>query len=146
MVDEARRPTGVSVMAVVVAVAGAADILAGLGDIGVGGGFLTDLGFGATLDGIMTIVGLGLVLVGVLALVTALGLWLQRGWAWSIARLWASLCVVVGIVSAGLSLLGDSLTSWIIATIVAALVPAIIAAAVLWYLYRPEVKVAFGRT
>ena len=49
-------------MAAVAVIAGVVDILAGLGDIGMGGGFLGDRGFGATLDGVMTIVGIGLVL------------------------------------------------------------------------------------
>ena len=47
------------------------------------------------------IVGLFLVAVGVLGLVSGFGLWLERDWAWLIARLWASLCIIVGLVSAG---------------------------------------------
>ncbi len=140
------RPMGVTVMAVVAVVAGILDILAGLGDIGIGGGFLTKIGFGTTLDGIMTIVGLFLVAVGVLGLVSGFGLWGERHWAWLIARLWASLCVIVGLVSAGLSLFGTTLTSEIIAAIGASLVPAIAGVVVLWYLYQPQVKAAFRRT
>jgi hypothetical protein len=140
------RPMGVTVMAVVAVVAGILDILAGLGDIGIGGGFLTKIGFGTTLDGIMMIAGLVLVAVGVLGLVSGFGLWRERDWAWLVARLWASLCVIVGLVSAGLSLFGSTLTSEIIAAIGAALVPAIAGAVVLWYLYQPQVKAAFRRT
>ena len=140
------RPMGVTVMAVVAVIAGILDILAGLGDIGIGGEFLTKIGFGTTLDGIMMIVGLFLVAVGVLGLVSGFGLWLERDWAWLIARLWASLCIIVGLVSAGLSLFGTTLTSEIIAAIGAALVPAIAGAVVLWYLYQPQVKAAFRRT
>ena len=140
------RPTGVAVMAVVAGIAGIIDILAGLGDIGIGGGLLTKLGFGTTLDGIMMLAGLALVVVGVLGLVSGVGLWRERGWAWLIARLWATLCIIVGLLSAGLSVFGTSLTSEIVAAIVAAIVPAIAAAVVLWYLYRPEVKAAFQRT
>lgn len=140
------RPMGVTVMAVVAALAGIMDILAGLGDIGIGGGFLTKIGYGTTLDGIMMIVGVVLVAVGVLGLVSGFGLWRERDWAWLVARLWASLCVIVGLVSAGLSLFGNTLTSEIIATIGAALVPAVAGAVVLWYLYQPQVKAAFGRT
>ena len=140
------RPMGVSVMAVVAVLAGIMDILAGLGDIGIGGGFLTKIGFGTTLDGIMMIAGLVLVAVGVLGLVSGFGLWRERDWAWLIARLWASLCLIIGLVSAGLSLFGTTLTSEIIAAIGASLVPALAAAVVLWYLYRPQVKAAFRRT
>ena len=140
------RPTGVAVMAVVAILAGIMDILAGLGDIGIGGGILTKIGFGTTLDGIMMVVGVIVVAIGVLGLVSGIGLWLGREWAWLIARLWASLCVVIGLVSAGLSLFGATLTSEIVAAIVAAIVPAIAGAVVLWYLYRPQVKAAFHRS
>ena len=140
------RPMGVTVMAVVAVVAGIMDILAGLGDIGIGGGFLTKIGFGTTLDGIMMVAGVVLVAVGVLGLVSGFGLWRERDWAWLVARLWASLCIIVGLVSAGLSLFGTTLTSEIIAAIGAALVPAVAGAVVLWYLYQPQVKAAFRRT
>ncbi len=139
------RPTGVTAMAVVAGIAGAADILAGLGDIGMGGGFLGDLGFGATLDGIMTGVGLVLVAIGALGLATAFGLWRGRNWAWLVARLWASLCIIAGIVGVALSLLSDRIVTEILAAMVGAAVPAVIAAVVLWYLYQPNVKAAFGR-
>ncbi|MFL5643800.1 MAG: hypothetical protein ACJ78L_00425, partial [Chloroflexota bacterium] len=83
--------------------------------------------------------------VGVLGVATGVGLLQERNWAWLLTRLWASLCIVVGLVSAGLSLLGDTITSGILATILGGLVPAIAAIVVLWYLYRPEVRAAFGR-
>ena len=86
-----------------------------------------------------------LIAVGVLGVVTAFGLLRERNWAWLIARLWASVCIVVGVVGAALSFLGDTITSNIAATIVGSLVPAVAAAVVLWYLYRPNVKAAFGR-
>ena len=145
MTSTTGRPTGVTAMAVVAGIAGAADILAGLGDIGMGGGFLGDLGFGATLDGIMTAVGLVLVAVGALGLATAFGLWRGRNWAWLIARLWASLCILAGIVGVALSLLSDRIVTEILAAMIGAAVPAVIAAVVLWYLYQPNVKAAFGR-
>ena len=145
MTSTTDRPTGVTAMAVVAGIAGAADILAGLGDIGMGGGFLGDLGFGATLDGIMTGVGLVLVAIGALGLATAFGLWRGRNWAWLVARLWASLCIIAGIVGVALSLLSDRIVTEILAAMIGAAVPAVIAAVVLWYLYQPNVKAAFGR-
>ena len=146
MTSATDRPTGITIMAAVAAIVGLTDILAGLGDIGIAGGFLSDHGFGDTLDGIMTVVGLVLVAVGVLGLATAFGLWRERNWAWLIARLWASVCIVTGLVGAGLSLLGDTLTSQILATVIGSAGTAIVAAGVLWYLYQPHVKAAFGRT
>ena len=140
------RPGGVTAMAVVAAIAGVMDVLAGLGNIGVGGGLLTDLGFGATLDSVMTVVGVALVAVGALGLAAGYGLWQLNDWGWQIARIWASVCIVVGLVGVGLSLLGDSLVSTILALIAGSAVPAILAVIVLWYLYQPHVKAAFGRT
>ena len=139
------RPMGVTILAAIALVAGIADIAAGLGNVGIGGGFLTDHGFGETLDTVMTIVGLLLAAVGVLGVVTGVGLIQERNWAWLLTRLWASLCIVVGLVSAGLSLLGDTVTSGILATILGGLVQAIAAVVVLWYIYRPYVRAAFGR-
>ena len=123
MTTPAVRPGGVTVMAVVAGIAGAIDVVTGLGDIGIGGGLLTDLGFGATLDGIMTVIGVALVAVGVVGLVTAYGLLQGSDWAWLIARLWASVCIVAGLVGAGLSLLGDNLVTQILAVAVGAAVP-----------------------
>ncbi len=146
MTTRTDRPTGVIFLAVVAAITGVADVLAGLGDIGIAGGFLSDHGFGDTLDGIMTVVGLALVAVGVLGLATAYGLWGGHNWAWLITRLWASLCIIAGVVGAGLSLLGGTLTSQIVGAIIGSTGTAVVAAIVLWYLYRPHVKAAFGRT
>jgi hypothetical protein len=140
------RPSGVTAMAAVAAIAGLLDLLAGLGDIGMGGGIIGDLGFGETLDGIMTAIGVGLVLVGLLGLVTGYGLWQGSSWAWQVARLWAGLCIIVGLVGAGVELFGSTLTSEILATLLGSAVPAILAAVVLWYLYRPNVLAAFGRS
>ena len=145
MSTEQRRPTGVTILAAIALVAGVADIVAGLGNVGIGGGFLTDHGFGENLDRIMTIVGLAMAAVGVLGVVTGIGLVQERNWAWLLTRLWASLCIVVGLVSAGLSFLGDTITSGILATILGGLVPAVAAVVVLWYIYRPDVRAAFGR-
>ena len=35
----------------------------------------------------------------------------QRNWAWLIARLWASVCIIAGVVGVGVSLLSDTLTA-----------------------------------
>ncbi len=146
MASKAYRPTGVLILSAVAVIVGVTDILAGLGDIGIAGGFLSDHGFGGTLDGVMNAVGLVLVAVGVLGLATGIGLWRGHNWAWLITRLWASVCIIAGVVGAGLSLLSDTLTSQIIATMIGSTGTAIVAAGVLWYIYRPAVKAGFGRT
>ncbi len=146
MTSAGYRPTGVLILAAVAVVVGLTDILAGLGDIGIAGGFLSDHGFGGTIDGIMTVVGLALVAVGVLGLATGIGLWRGHSWAWLVTRLWASVCIIAGVVGAGVSLLGDTLTSQILGTVIGSTGTAIVAAGVLWYLYRPSIKAAFGRS
>jgi hypothetical protein len=146
MTSAAYRPTGVLILAAVAVVVGVTDILAGLGDIGIAGGFLSDRGFGDTIDGIMTGVGVALVAVGVLGLATGIGLWRGHNWAWLVARLWASVCIIAGLVGVGVSLLSDTLTSQILGTIIGSTGTAIVAAVVLWYLYRPGVKAGFGRS
>jgi hypothetical protein len=145
MTSAATRPTGVTLLAAVAAITGVLDVLAGLGDIGIAGGFLSDHGFGDNLDSVMTIIGVVLVAIGVLGLATGFGLLRGRNWAWLITRLWASVCIVAGLVGAGLSLLSDTITSQILAAMVGSAGAAVAAAVVLWYLYQPQVKAAFGR-
>jgi hypothetical protein len=140
------RPIGVAALAVVAAITGVVDVVTGLGDVGIAGGFLSDHGFGDKINTIMNLVGLALVAVGILGLATGFGLWRGRDWAWLITRLWASVCIVVGIVGVGVSLLSDTLTGTILAAILGAAGPAVAAAVVLWYLYQPHVKAAFGRS
>lgn len=140
------RPIGVAALAVVAAITGVVDVVTGLGDVGIAGGFLSDHGFGDKINMIMNLVGLALVAVGILGLATGFGLWRGRDWAWLITRLWASVCIVVGVVGVGVSLLSDTLTGTILAAILGAAGPAVAAAVVLWYLYQPHVKAAFGRS
>src|SRR6476646_11095565 len=118
MTTATERPTGVTLLAVVAGITGVVDILSGLGDVGIAGGFLSDHGFGDTLDGIMTVVGVALVAIGVLGLATGFGLWRGSTWAWLMTRLWASVCIVVGVVGAALPLLGDTLTSQILGIVI----------------------------
>ena len=139
------RPTGVLILAAVAVIVGLTDIVTGLGDLGIAGGFLSDHGFGATVDGIMNVVGIALVAVGVLGLATGIGLWRGHNWAWLVTRLWASVCIIAGVVGVGVSLLSDTITSQILGTIIGSTGTAIVAALVLWYIYRPSVKAAFGR-
>ncbi len=145
MATTTTRPAGVTGLAVLALIAGGLHVLAGLGDIGIAGGFLSDHGFGNGIDGVMNLIGVVLVVIGIVGVATGVGLWSGRDWAWIITRLWASVCIVAGLVGAGLSLFGDTLTSTILATMVGSAVPAILAAIVLWYLYRPEVRSALGR-
>ena len=51
MASKGFRPTGVLILSAVAVIVGVTDILAGLGDLGIAGGFLSDHGFGETSTG-----------------------------------------------------------------------------------------------
>ena len=53
MTSTTDRPNGVTILAAVAAIVGITNILAGLGDVGIAGGLLSDHGFGDNIDSIM---------------------------------------------------------------------------------------------
>jgi uncharacterized membrane protein (DUF2068 family) len=122
-----QRPTGVTILAVLAAIGGVFGIIGGLALVGFGGAVA-----GA---GLAMIVGLFLLVYGVLALFLAYGFWTLKPWAWTLG---------VGLQAAGIVLnilqfVNDS------KQLVSAIVSIAIAAVVLWYLFQPHVKAAFGR-
>lgn len=76
--------------------------------------------------------GAGLVALGVAYLVMAYGLWRGKRWAWTITMILSLVGIAVGAVS-------------IVSGNVAAVFTLIINGIVLYYLYRPQVKVFFGK-
>jgi uncharacterized membrane protein (DUF2068 family) len=76
--------------------------------------------------------GAGLVTLGVAYLVMAYGLWRGKRWAWTITMILSLIGIAVGAVS-------------IVSGNVAAIFTLIINGIVLYYLYRPQVKVFFGK-
>jgi hypothetical protein len=110
-----RRPTGVTVLAILWVIAGVLWILSLLNQ---GGGF-------------------GLVSLGVAALLLAIGYgtWTLKSWAWTAGMAAAILNVFVGVSS----LIRDS------TQLVAAVPSIAISVLIIWYLNTPPVKAAFGR-
>jgi uncharacterized membrane protein (DUF2068 family) len=76
--------------------------------------------------------GAGLVALGIAYLVMAYGLWRGKRWAWTITMILSLIGIAVGAVS-------------IVSGNVAAIFTLIINGIVLYYLYRPQVKVFFGK-
>ena len=77
-------------------------------------------------------VGIGLVVLGIAYLVMAYGLWRGKRWAWTITMVLSFIGIALGAVS-------------IVTGNIAAIFNLIINAIVLYYLYRPHVKVFFGK-
>ncbi|SRR6266542_2548611 len=127
-----QRPTGITVLAVLAAIGGVFGILGGLALIGVGTVVASSTGLG----GLAAILGLIALAYGILSLVLAYGFWTLQPWAWTLG---VGL-EVAGIVINVLQYINN--TSAIGGTIFSIAINAI----VLWYLYQPNVKAAFGRT
>jgi uncharacterized membrane protein (DUF2068 family) len=127
-----QRPTGITVLAILAAIGGVFGILGGLALIGVGAVVASSAGLG----GLAAILGLIALAYGILSLVLAYGFWTLQPWAWTLG---VGL-EVAGIVINVLQYINN--TSALGGTIFSIAINAI----VLWYLYQPNVKAAFGRT
>jgi hypothetical protein len=120
-----QRPTGITILAILGAIAGIGWVLVGLSFFGFGmmGGLMgSGLGF---LSG--TFGGLVFLALGLVTLYVAWGAWNLQSWAWMAMVV----VIVVGLVLAVLN------RNWF---------SAVVDAIIVYYLYRPEIKSAFGRT
>lgn len=128
-----QRPTGVTIIAVLAVIAGVFGLLGGLALIGLGGFIAAS---GVTGGALAPILGLLLLAYGVLALVLAYGFWTLQPWAWTLGIGLQAAGIVINI----LQFLNNS------TQLVSAIVSIAISVVVIWYLYQPNVKAAFGRT
>ncbi len=128
------RPIGITILAVLAAIGGFFEILAGLSLLGIGG-----LGFfgGATVEGgAVSVVGLIALLIGIVSVLLAWGFWTLKPWAWMIG---VALYVIQVIqVIAGYFLVEGT-------SIVSVLIGLIIPGIILYYLMSANVRAAFGR-
>ncbi|MFZ2489821.1 MAG: hypothetical protein WAZ19_17075 [Anaerolineae bacterium] len=129
-----QRPTGITILAVLAILGGLLGLCGSAALFGLSGlGALSSSGISA---------GTG-ILYGLLGLVSSLlylafgfGAWTLRPWAW-----------ILGIVGAGFSVLSNVLSLVTgNTTFLSALIGVAIAAVILWYLFRPEIKAVFGRS
>jgi hypothetical protein len=128
-----QRPTGVTILAILAVIGGLLGLCGSLTLFGVGGlGMLAgEVSSGATA-GLFGALG---VVSAILYLAFGFGAWTLKPWAW-----------LLGIIGAGVSVASNLLSlvtgnAGLIGAVIGLIIPGII----LWYLFRPEIKAAFGR-
>lgn len=120
------RPMGVTILAVLATIGGVVGLLGSLGL----------MALASLAGGIWMILGLLFIVLSVAYLVFAYGAWNLRPWAWTLG---------VGLSAASIVLTLLQLTQGA-TTIVSALISVAISGVILYYLFTPEVKAAFGRS
>lgn len=125
------RPTGVTVIAILVIIGAILGILIGIFDTGLFGNAFIKTHEEALISG--TVASLTILIIGVIQLIVGFGLWNLSSWAWMVA-------VVVMVVR----LIGDVLM-FFQGRHAEGIVGGLIALVVLWYLFKDDVKQAFGR-
>ncbi len=124
------RPTGVTILAVLAAIGGVLGLLGSLGLILGGGAVAAASGTDAT---VLLITGVLSLVLAILSLAFAYGAWTLQGWAW-----------MLGIVAEAISIL-FGLYYIVTGQIVSGVINILIGAIIIYYLFRPNVKQAFGR-
>jgi hypothetical protein len=130
------RPTGVTILAVLSAIGGILGILGSIALIGLGG-VAAGSGQGG-LGGLAAIVGLVTLVVSIVSLVLAYGFWTLKPWAWPLGVA----VQIIGLILTALTVLGSG---DIVGSLVANIISIAISVIILYYLFQPHVKAAFGR-
>lgn len=131
------RPSGITILAILAAIGGVLGLLGGICLITGGallGGVLGASGAGVGVGIWSVLAGLLILATGVLDLAFAYGAWMLMPWAW-----------MLGIIAEGVALLSALLNLLNGGSFFSFLVSAAIAGVILYYLFTPEVKKAFGR-
>lgn len=131
------RPTGVTILAVLQLITSILSVIAGLTALLAREAISKQLSTGSTAPpelaaGLPLWLGWFLLLTGVLGLVLAWGLFTLKGWAWLLTLIFQGLNVLSNLSSFGSNPGG-------------AVLGIVIAAVIIYYLLRPEVKRAFGK-
>ncbi len=124
------RPLGITILAILAIIFGAAPLFFALATFGVLGSEM--LGATAQLGQASLFLGILSLVVGALYLAFGIGAWTLKPWAWTLG-VWSQ---VLALIQACFHLFSSGRT---------VLVDALIAAVILYYLFRPHVKQAFGR-
>lgn len=135
-----QRPFGITLLAVLALLSGLWDTLKGLAWLGVGG-LAAILGnavlpvAGAVVGFVALVFGMVALVTGLFSLVFAYGAFRLRRWAWSLGvATFATVLIWSGLMVLGPGILSDRWLSLALS------------AGILWYLYRPDIKQAFGRS
>lgn len=129
-----QRPTGITILAILAAIGGVFGLLASIALMGLGAA----VGGATGLGGFTFVAGLIGLAYSVLSLILAYGFWNLKPWAWTLGVGVEGL----GIVYAVLTFVNGGSGS----NIVSLLISVGIAAFILWYLFQPSIKAAFGRS
>ena len=137
------RPTGVTIIAILNIISGIIMIIGGAGLAAIGsilptmttidpsaGGQLAVAGFlgagGVAVGGI-------LIILGIISFIVAWGLLKGKAWAWTVTLILSIISLILGVVS-------------VVAGSFGSIINIIIAAIIIYYLYRPHVKAYFGKS
>jgi glucan phosphoethanolaminetransferase (alkaline phosphatase superfamily) len=152
------RPRGVSIIAILIIIAGVLSLLLGIGLVVIGPFLMngvqtssSNLGsqIGPQILGLVFLVFGGILLgLGVANLVMAYGLWKGKGWAWTISIIVLFIGIAISIASVSITSTGvfSNAGSNLLGDIVSGIVSIGINAFIVYYLYRPHVKAYFGKT
>jgi Predicted membrane protein (DUF2127) len=161
---ERKRPTGVTIIAILMIIGGILTLIGGIALVIVGplisqysvsnssstfadnmySNFnSTDISRSTLLSifsGFLSIIGIGLIALAIVNFIVAWGLLKGKGWAWSISVIVTIISLIIGIIFVVFNgVAGD------ISSIIGQIVGVVINGIILWYLYRPNVKSYFGK-
>ncbi|MDP8941079.1 MAG: hypothetical protein M3M84_00885 [Thermoproteota archaeon] len=139
--DIKKRPTGVTIIAILIIIGGILLLLAGIGGVAVGSLFISQIiGLG------FVIIGAIILAVGIGYLVVSYGLLKGKRWAWTITVVLLFIGIVINVVSI---IFGSFAINMDISTFLTVnsgnIAGIIISVIILYYLYRPHVKSYFGK-
>jgi uncharacterized membrane protein (DUF2068 family) len=124
--QQKHRPLGVTIIAILTIIGGIGFLASGIAAV-VAAPFLSDM------EGLSAGIGAALMALGIAYFVMAYGLWKGKGWAWTITLVLSFIGIVLGIAS-------------IVTGNIGAVFHLIINIIVVYYLYRPNVKMFFGKS
>ena len=132
-----QRPTGVTILAILSAIGGILVILGGVALLGLGA-IAGSAGAGG-LGGLAAIFGIAFLALGVAELVLAYGFWGLKPWAWTLG-------IGLAVISLALVVVQALLSGNIVGSLTSSIITIVIWAVVIWYLWQPQIKAAFGRS
>ena len=124
--QQKHRPLGVTIIAILTIIGGIGLLASGIAAV-VATPFLSDMG------GLSAGIGAALIVLGIAYFVMAYGLWKGKGWAWTITLVLSFIGIAFGIAS-------------IVTGNIGAVFHLIINIIVVYYLYKPNVKMFFGKS
>lgn len=137
-----KRPTGVTVIAVLVIIGGILFLLAGIGVVAVG-----SLSISQIIGLVFVIIGAILLAVGIGFLIVSYGLLKGKRWSWTITVILLFIGIAIDVAS--IIIFGyfaiNMDTSSFLTTNSGSIAGIIISVIILYYLYRPHVKSYFGK-